>query len=83
MNVWEALEKAWVHNALPQGRGTGSCGPGRQGVLAQVLLDDSPARDLPGPGSYPPVAEARPRSPPVPRPPQSWHLQAQALVLRA
>lgn len=31
---------------------------------------DPPARHLPGPGPYPPVAEARPRSPPVPRPPQ-------------
>lgn len=35
----------------------------------RVTPRDSPARDLPGPGSYLPVAEARPRSQPVPRPP--------------
>lgn len=40
VNVWEALEKAWVHNGLPRGQGTGSCGPGSRGVLAQVLLEE-------------------------------------------
>ena len=35
----------------------------------RVTPRDSLARDLPGPGSYLPVAEARPRSQPVPRPP--------------